>query len=92
MSVYYVLRQERKHSRSENWQPVSLYNEDNNFLGQVVFETEREAKSYMKKYNGRIIANNRDNLNMSNNYGSKINVQLKIFVENEKPDLQKTYV
>ena len=81
-NLYYVLRQKSKRYPGD-WQPVSLYNEDNNFLGQAVFETEREAISYMKKYSERIA--NKNNLNMLNNFDTKINIQLKIFVENEKP-------
>jgi hypothetical protein len=57
--LYYVLKQRRPRSRinanTETWQPVSLYDSEDYFRGQAIFETEREAQAYLLKYNARII-------------------------------------
>ena len=82
---YYILKQKRAHNHYNTWQPVSLYDSEDYFRGPAIFETEKEAKSYMKKYNDRLTNSNRNNLNRSyNQENNKIKIQLKIFKENEK--------
>ena len=76
-------------SRNGTWQDVPLYDNENHFRGQAIFETEKEAHEYMKIYNDRL--QTRNDLNMSNNHGSKINVQLKIFEENDKPQVDSPF-
>jgi hypothetical protein len=79
------LKQKRAHNHYNTWQPVSLYDSEDYFRGPAIFETEKEAKSYMKKYNDRLTNSNRNNLNRSyNQENNKIKIQLKIFKENEK--------
>jgi hypothetical protein len=86
--LYYVLKQKRKHYKyKDNWQPVSLYDSEDYFRGPAIFETEKEARSYMKKYQLKIQAKN--DSNMSNNQDKKINIQLKIFKENEKLEMNQ---
>jgi hypothetical protein len=56
----------------------------------AIFGREKEAKSYMKKYNDRLTNSNRNNLNISNNQdNNKINIQLKIFKESEEPQINQ---
>jgi ubiquitin C-terminal hydrolase len=81
--LFYVLKQKRKYHDTESWQPVSLYDNENHFRGEAIFETEKDAEEYMKIYSDRL-ANKRNEQNKSNNYVSKTSVQLKIFEENEK--------
>ena len=78
------------HSRNGTWQVASLYDNENHFRGQAIFETEKEAHKYMKIYNDRLQTRN-DSNNSSNNPDSKINnnIQLKIFAEKEKPQDQQ---
>jgi hypothetical protein len=84
--LYHIIKTKRsKHTRSENWQPVSLYDSEDYFRGQAIFEIEKEAKLYMKKYNGRVT--NRNNSTKPNNPDKKIKIALKIFAEDEKPQI-----
>jgi hypothetical protein len=82
--LFYALKQKRKRY-AENWQAVSLYDSEDYFRGQAIFETESEAKYYMKKYQSMLQARN-DSTN-SNNPDKKINIQLKIFAEKEIPQI-----
>jgi len=52
------------------------------FKGQAIFETKQEAKSHMKIYELKI--QTRNDSTMSNNPDKKINIQLKIFAENNR--------
>jgi hypothetical protein len=67
----------------ESWQAVSLYDSENYFRGPAVFETEIDAKKYLKIYQSRLT--NWNEQNQSNNYVSKSSVQLRIFKESERP-------
>jgi hypothetical protein len=83
--LFYVLKQKRKHYNSyqETWQPVSLFDSNGNFRGAAIFETKRQAESYLKTYQKRLETRN-DN-NHSNNEASKISIKLQIFQEDQKP-------
>jgi hypothetical protein len=81
---YYVLKQRRKRY-TENWQPVSLYDSEGYFRGQAIFETEKEARKYMKIY--QLTLQVRNEQNHSNNQDRKIRIDLKIFKESEKPQI-----
>ena len=83
--IYYVLKQKRLNSRTETWQHVSLYDSQDYFRGQAIFETEKEARSYMKLCESRLQA--RSEQNQSNNQNNKIRIDLKIFRESEKPQV-----
>jgi hypothetical protein len=85
--IYYVLKQKRPHSRTETWQPVSLYDSEDYFRGQAIFDTEKEVRSYMKLYELRLRA--RSEQNNSNNQNRKIRIDLKIFKESEKPQMNQ---
>lgn len=85
---YYVLRQKRKYHAKESWQPVSLYDNDNHFRGAAIFETEKEVHEYMKIYNDRLQARNEQNLSI--NPDNRINIQLRICEESEKPKTRFT--
>jgi hypothetical protein len=56
-----------------------------NIRGQAIFETEKEARSYMKLCESRLQA--RSEQNQSNNQNNKIRIDLKIFRESEKPQV-----
>jgi hypothetical protein len=79
--LYYILKQKRirKHY-SENWQPVSLYDPEDYFRGQAIFENVSDARSYKKKYNERIIEARNDS-NTPSNHNNKIYIKLRIFKE-----------
>jgi hypothetical protein len=64
----------RKFGRSENWQPVALYDNENYFRGPAVFETEKEARKYMEIYESKLQA--RNDSNTSNNQNNKIRIDL----------------
>jgi hypothetical protein len=75
--LYYILKQKRirKHY-SEKWQTVSLYDSEDYFRGQAIFETLSDAKSYKKKYNERI--QTRKDLNRYDNQNYNY-IKLRIF-------------
>ena len=76
--MYYILKQKRirKHY-SEKWQPLSLYDSEDYFRGQAIFETLSDATSYKKKYDERI--QTRKDLNRYDNQNYKIYIKLRIF-------------
>jgi hypothetical protein len=57
-----------------------LYDSEDFFAGQAIFGTENE------RYNARLLQARNDSTK-SNNQDKKINIQLKIFEENEKPQI-----
>jgi hypothetical protein len=68
--TFYILKQKRKRY-AETWQPVSLYNSEDYFRGQAIFETEKEARKHMEIYQSRLQARNNSNTS-SNNQNNKI--------------------
>jgi hypothetical protein len=52
-----VLKQRPKRY-TENWRPVSLYDSEGYFRGQAIFETEKEARKYMKIYQSTLQVGN----------------------------------
>ena len=73
-----MLKQRRKRY-TENWQPVSLYDSEGYFRGQAIFETEKEARKYMKIYQSTLQVRNEQN--------NSNNQDRKIFRENERPEI-----
>jgi hypothetical protein len=74
--TWYILRQniikeQKTKQREENWQLVSLYSDTNNFIGPAIFESQKKARSYMKKYNDGLKARNDSNNTSSNNLNNK---------------------
>ena len=69
------------HSHNGTWQDVSLLDSDGYFRGQAIFETEKEALKYLEIYNDRL------QKRMLNNPCSKMNIQLKVFKEGERSEI-----
>ena len=73
--MYYILKQKRIRKRySERWQPVSLYDSQDYFRGQAIFENLNDARSYKKRYIERILS-----INDLKNYNDKVFLKLRIF-------------
>ena len=73
------MKQKRPHSRTETSQAVSLYDSQDYFRGQAIFETEKEARKYMKIYQSTLQVRNEQN--------NSNNQDRKIFRENKRPKI-----
>jgi hypothetical protein len=69
------------------WEPVSYFDENNNFRGQAVFSTIEEALQYQKKFEDKLIL--RDLRDHNNHRRYKTKITLKIFKENSLPTIKR---
>jgi hypothetical protein len=73
------------------WEPVSHFDENNNFRGLAVFSTEEEAFSYQKRFEDKLVLRDlRDKSNrcrMITKYKNK--TTLKVFKENSLPTIKR---
>src|ERR671931_1790137 len=88
---FYILKQRRNSKyqkykqKQDSWQAVSLYSDDNSFLGSAIFDTKQAANEYAEKYGKRLQAYY-NSKNIINNAAAAI--KLKIFKVTERPKLE----
>jgi hypothetical protein len=62
----------KRSTRSGSFEPVSLYDENNNYRGIAVFDSRKKALAYMKRYKDKLIkhflGNNRNRADLKTEF------------------------
>jgi hypothetical protein len=75
------------------WEPISLFDKNNNFRGLAVFDTLQQAEDYQKKFEDKLVL--KDLRDKNNNHRSRMitryknKTTLKVFKENSLPTIKR---